>query len=175
MLYPYAMTKNFKQKLQNVNTFIFDIDGVLTNGSLIVMPQELHRIMNIRDGYALREAVLQGYHVAVISGGKSESVRWRLQNLGITEIHLGIEDKKEKLEELMYTYDLNHESILYMGDDIPDYEVMKKCGVPCAPADAAPEIKAISIYISTLKGGEGCVRDVIEQTLRLHNKWFQSE
>lgn len=165
------MNSNFKQSLNKVRCFIFDVDGVLTNGSLIVMPGELHRVMNIRDGYALKEAVDKGYVVAIISGGKSESVRTRLSNLGINEIYLGAENKSEKMDELILQYDLKEEEILYMGDDLPDYEVMKRVGVPCCPADAAPEIKELSVYLSPLKGGEGCVRDVVEQVMRLHRKW----
>lgn len=165
------MDTNFKHLLKSVRCFIFDIDGVLTNGSLIVMPGELYRVMNIRDGFALKEAVDKGYIVAVISGGKSESVRVRLANLGIQEIFLGVEYKSEVMDELMARHKLKKEEILYMGDDLPDYEVMKKAGVPCCPADAAPEIAQLSVYTSPQKGGEGCVRDVIEQVMRLHGKW----
>ncbi|HNQ61510.1 MAG TPA: HAD hydrolase family protein [Bacteroidia bacterium] len=165
------MSDNFKQKLQNVNTFIFDVDGVLTNGTLLVLPGELHRTMNIRDGYALKEAVTQGYNVFIISGGKSESVRKRLTDLGIKNIYLGIEDKKAKLKEITEEFNLNIEQVLYMGDDLPDYEVMQVCGIPCCPADATHEIKNISLYVSPQKGGDGCARDVIEQVLRLQNKW----
>lgn len=165
------MNDNFKQRLQKVRCFIFDIDGVLTNGSLIVMPDELIRVMNIKDGFAMKEAVNAGYIVAIISGGKSESVRTRLANLGIRDIYLGVENKSEKMEQIMLQYKLEKEEILYMGDDLPDYEVMMKSGVPCCPFDAATEIRNISVYFSPLKGGEGCVRDVIEQVLRLHGKW----
>jgi 3-deoxy-D-manno-octulosonate 8-phosphate phosphatase (KDO 8-P phosphatase) len=165
------MNENYKRRLKNVRCFMFDIDGVLTNGSLIVMPDELYRIMNIRDGFALKQAVDSGYTVAIISGGKSESVRTRLANLGIKDIFLGTDFKDEKFDEILQQYNLREEEILYMGDDLPDYEVMKRSGVPCCPADAAPEIKDISVYISTLKGGKGCVRDVIEQVMRLQGKW----
>ncbi len=165
------MPENFKQKLHTVTSFIFDVDGVLTNGSLLVMQGELHRIMNIKDGYALKEAVLAGFQVFIISGGKSESVRKRLSDLGLKNIYLGVENKKEKLEEIIDEFGLKPENILYMGDDLPDYEVMKICGVACCPSDAAPEIKLVSHYISTLKGGDGCAREVIEQVMRLQNKW----
>ncbi len=163
--------KNFKEALHPIRCFVFDVDGVLTNGSIVVMPGELYRIMNIRDGFALKEAVDQGYHVAIISGGKSESVRSRLANLGIKDIYLGVHDKTERLDEIKILYDLKDEEILYMGDDIPDYHVMKKVGVPTCPNDATHEIRSISMYISPFNGGEGCVRDVIEQTLKLHDKW----
>lgn len=169
------MNENFKQRLAGVKCFIFDVDGVLTNGSLFVMPGELIRVMNIRDGYALHEAVKAKYKVCIISGGKSESVRTRLNNLGVTNIHLGVTDKKEKLREILDEYDLNTEDILYMGDDLPDFEVMKLIGVPVCPNDAAHEIRELSLYISPFKGGDGCVRDVIEQVMRLHGRWpYQS-
>ncbi|MFN8145319.1 MAG: HAD hydrolase family protein [Bacteroidia bacterium] len=169
------MNENFKQLLAGVKCFIFDVDGVLTNGSLFVMPGELIRVMNIRDGYALHEAVKAKYKVCIISGGKSESVRTRLNNLGVTNIHLGVTDKKEKLREILDDYDLNTEDILYMGDDLPDFEVMKLIGVPVCPNDAAHEIRELSLYISPFKGGDGCVRDVIEQVMRLHGRWpYQS-
>ncbi|MBL0102741.1 MAG: HAD-IIIA family hydrolase [Bacteroidetes bacterium] len=163
--------KNFKERLKNVRCLIFDVDGVLTNGTLVVMPGELHRIMNIRDGFALKEAVTKGLHVAIISGGKSESVRTRLHNLGIKDIYLGIEDKTERYDELKIMYDLTDDEILYMGDDLPDYYVMKRAGVPCCPNDAVPEIRELSVYISPVKGGEGCVRDVVEQVLKIQGKW----
>ncbi len=169
------MPENFKQKLRNINTFIFDVDGVLTNGTLLVLQGELHRIMNIKDGYALKEAVNSGYNVIIISGGKSESVRKRLSDLGIKNIYLGVEDKRAKLAEIVEEFKINIEQTLYMGDDLPDYEVMQVCGVPCCPADAVSEIKNLSLYVSSQKGGEGCARDVIEQVLRLQNKWPYSE
>jgi 3-deoxy-D-manno-octulosonate 8-phosphate phosphatase (KDO 8-P phosphatase) len=165
------MLENYKQKLRNISCFIFDVDGVLTDGSLIVMPTELIRTMNIRDGYAMQAAVNTGYKVIIISGGKSESVKTRLNNLGVTDVYLGVIDKTEKLFDVMTMHDLSAEKILYMGDDIPDWDAMKKVGVPCCPADACVEIKEISIYVSHKKGGEGCVRDVIEQTMRLQGKW----
>ena len=163
--------KNFKESLASVRCFVFDIDGVLTNGTLLVLKDELHRTMNIRDGFAMKEAVEQGYQVAIISGGKSESVRTRLANLGIKDIYLGVQDKIEKLDEVKLAYDLKKEEILYMGDDIPDYYVMQQVGVPTCPNDATHEIRALSVYVSPFNGGEGCVRDVIEQTMKLHGKW----
>ncbi len=135
------------------------------------MPGELIRMMNVRDGYALKEAVNAGYHVVIISGGKSESVRTRLSNLGVKDIFLGAENKSEKMNEIIQKYKLSLDEILYMGDDLPDYEVMKVIGIPCCPADSVPEIKELSVYISPVKGGEGCVRDVIEQVMRLKGQW----
>ena len=165
------MNENFKLRLQKVRCFIFDVDGVLTNNSIIVMPGELYRIMNIRDGFGLKTAVEKGYHVIIISGGKSESVRTRLQNLGLKDVFLGIENKIIAYEEVKTKYNLENDEILYMGDDVPDYDVMKINGIPTCPFDAVADIRSLSVYISPLKGGEGCVRDVIEQTLRLQGNW----
>jgi 3-deoxy-D-manno-octulosonate 8-phosphate phosphatase (KDO 8-P phosphatase) len=166
------MELNFKQKLKTVSCFMFDVDGVLTDGSLVLFENgEQTRTMNIRDGYALQAAVKAGYKVAVISGGRSESVKTRLNGLGVTDVYLGADSKKEKFDEVVTMYNLKAENILYMGDDLPDFEVMKKSGVPTCPADAAHEIKDISIYVSDKKGGEGCVRDVIEQVMRVQDRW----
>lgn len=165
------MNPNFKQLLKNVRCFVFDVDGVLTDGSLIIMPGELYRIMNIRDGFALKEAVNAGFKVVIISGGNSDSVRSRLMNLGINDIYLGVQNKTDKLNEVIVQYELKKEEILYMGDDIPDLDVMKHVGIPCCPSDAAPEISEISIYTSPFNGGCGCVRDIIEQVMRLNGTW----
>ena len=165
------MDNNFKQRLSKVRCFVFDVDGVLTDGSLIVMPGELYRVMNIRDGFALKEAVIKGYKVVIISGGNSDSVQSRLANLGVTDIYIGVENKSDKLNEIILKYKLREDEILYMGDDIPDYNVMKRVGVPCCPNDAATEIRELSIYVSSINGGKGCVRDIIEQVLRLHGHW----
>lgn len=162
---------NFKQKLHKIRCFMFDVDGVLTNNSLIVMPNELYRIMNIRDGYALKAAVEAGYHVAIISGGKSESVRVRLENLGVSEVHLGVQNKMLIYQSLLSKFQLTDEEVMYMGDDLPDYHVMKQAGIPVCPNDAVSEIMEMCLYVSPKKGGEGCVRDVIEQTMKLHSKW----
>lgn len=167
------MEKNYKEYLNHVDTFIFDIDGVLTDGSIQVSTQgELLRTMNIKDGYALKTAQLAGYQVCVISGGTNEGVRLRLRALGITNIFLGVQDKVEKLEEFFDIYNINPENVLYMGDDIPDLYPMKLVGMPCCPQDAAAEIKEISRYVSHKKGGKGCVRDVIEQVMKVQGKWL---
>lgn len=161
-----------KQLLPKINTLIFDVDGVLTNGLVTIMPDgELVRNMNVKDGYALKTAVDKGYNICIISGGKNEGVRTRLANLGIKDIYLGVRDKIQQYTKLVEKYNLKPENVLYMGDDIPDYPVMKLVGMPCCPNDAAPEIQGVSKYISNKKGGEGCVRDVIEQILRVQGKW----
>lgn len=170
------MTTNFKQLLGNINTFIFDMDGVLTDGSVTLMPDgDQIRTMNIKDGYALQLAVKKGYKVVIISGGNSESAKKRLQNLGITDIYMGVHTKTDAFEEVLTMYDIQASNVLYMGDDIPDYEVMRKCGVATCPNDAVSEIKGISIYISDKMGGKGCVRDVIEQVLRLKGTWMDMD
>jgi 3-deoxy-D-manno-octulosonate 8-phosphate phosphatase (KDO 8-P phosphatase) len=160
---------NFKERLQKVKCFVFDIDGVLTDGQLhILQDGTMLRIMNIKDGYALRQAFLKNYPIFVISGSNAEGVKQRLKNLGIDEVYLNCKDKLDQLSLLLVKHHLTYEDVLYMGDDIPDLEVMKKCGVATCPNDAVHQIKNISIYISDYCGGKGAVRDVIEQTLRLH-------
>ncbi len=167
---------NLKAKLKPIAAFILDVDGVLTDGKVITMPDgDQLRSMNIKDGYALQHAVKKGYHISIISGGTSESVRLRLNGLGIEEVNLGCKNKIAVFEELKNRFNLKKEQILYMGDDIPDYKVMQEVGFAACPKDAAEEIKMISDYISPKKGGEGCVRDLIEQVLRLHNKWFDED
>ncbi len=163
---------NQLEKFRDINTFIFDVDGVLTNNQVLVMEGgELLRKMSMRDGYAIKRAVEEEYRVCVITGGKSEGVKKRLQGLGVTDIYLGAQDKYEIYEEFKYLYDLDAGGILYMGDDWPDYPVMRKVGLPCCPKNAAPEIMDISVYVSPYVGGEGCARDVIEKVMRLHKKW----
>lgn len=166
------MEKNFKERLKTIKTFIFDVDGVLTNGMLLVMPDgEFLRSMNIKDGYAMQLAVKKGYRLAIISGGHSKGVPIRLQRLGIEDVHMGVTDKSAVFHELLQKRGIAAEDVLYMGDDLPDLPLLKLCGVPCCPADAVHEIKAHSIYVSSYQGGNGCVRDVIEQTMRLHGTW----
>jgi 3-deoxy-D-manno-octulosonate 8-phosphate phosphatase (KDO 8-P phosphatase) len=165
--------QNFKTKLTKVKAFIFDVDGVLTDGSVTLMPDgEQVRVMNIKDGYALQLAIKKGYKIAIISGGRSEMVRKRLNGLGISDVYLGIESKMDTYKEFTEIHELTADEILYMGDDIPDYEVMKRVGIPTCPNDSAQEIKDISIYISHQKGGKGAVRDVIEQVMKVQGKWM---
>ena len=165
--------KNFKKDLMKVKAFAFDVDGVFTDGSVFLFPEgEFLRAMNIKDGYAVQYAVKQGYPIAVITGGNSDIIKKRFTYLGVTDIYLKSSNKFNDYEDFRYSHHLEHENVLFMGDDLPDFEIMKKVGVPTCPADAVEEIKHISCYISDKKGGNGCVRDVIEQVLRLHNKWM---
>lgn len=169
------MAKSYKEIMNGITTFIFDVDGVLTDSSVHVTPTgEMLRIMNIRDGFALKAAVESGYHVCIISGGSNEGVRIRLRNLGITDIHLATPDKVETFKEYIDLYNINPEQVLYMGDDIPDYHVMQLVGLPTCPQDATPEIKGISKYISHKNGGRGAVRDAIEQVMKLQGKWMEN-
>ncbi|VAV84556.1 3-deoxy-D-manno-octulosonate 8-phosphate phosphatase [hydrothermal vent metagenome] len=166
------MEKSYKELMPQITTFIFDVDGVLTDGTVTVFSNgELVRKMNVKDGYALKTAVEMGYRVCIISGGTNPEVKSRLRGLGITDIYLGAHNKLEQLDEFLDIYDIKTENVLYMGDDIPDYPVMKIVGLPSCPKDAAPEIQHISKYISQKKGGNGCVRDVIEQVLKVQDKW----
>lgn len=167
------MEKNYKEYLNQITTFIFDVDGVLTDGSIQISTEgELLRTMNIKDGYALKTANRAGFTVCIISGGKNEGVKMRLRGLGLTDIYLGIEDKVEQMDEFFDIYAINPDEVLYMGDDIPDYYAMQKIGLPCCPQDAVAEIKNISKYVSHKKGGKGCVRDVIEQVMKVQGKWI---
>jgi len=164
---------NFKELLPSINTFIFDVDGVLTDGSVLLLSNgEQARIMNNKDGFALQHAVKKGYTICVISGGSSEAVRIKLNGLGITDVFLKAQDKVAIFNTYIAQKNIKKEQILYMGDDIPDYEVMKLCGVATCPKNAAIEIKEIAHYISDKNGGEGCVRDIVEQVLRCNGDWI---
>ncbi|MBD3581093.1 HAD-IIIA family hydrolase [Flavobacterium sp. D33] len=159
--------------MNGITTFIFDVDGVLTEGSVhITASGEMLRVMNIRDGYAMKAAIDSGYRVCVISRGTNEGVRMRLRDLGLTDIHLGAHDKVETFTDYIELYGILADEVLYMGDDIPDYYVMQRVGLPTCPVDAAPEIKSISKYVSHRNGGRGAVRDVIEQVMRVQGKWM---
>jgi 3-deoxy-D-manno-octulosonate 8-phosphate phosphatase (KDO 8-P phosphatase) len=166
------MAKSYKEIMNDITTFVFDVDGVLTDSSVFVTNEgEILRTMNIRDGYAMKAAAESGYHICIISGGSNEGIRVRLRNLGITDIHLGSSNKVETFKEYIELYHIKPEQVLYMGDDIPDYHVMQLVGLPTCPQDASPEIKSISTYISHINGGKGAARDVIEQVMRVQGKW----
>jgi 3-deoxy-D-manno-octulosonate 8-phosphate phosphatase (KDO 8-P phosphatase) len=163
---------NVLELFKAIDTFVFDVDGVLTDGSLLIDPGNQYiRKMNIKDGYAMQYAVKRGYRIAVITGSHSEPVAERLAHLGITAFYQRESDKKSRLLSYMQDHQLKPEQVLYMGDDIPDYSVMQMVGLPCCPSDAASDIRGISRYISPFKGGEGCARDVIEKVLRLQGQW----
>ena len=165
--------KNYKELLKEITTFILDVDGVLTNGKILVTSKgKMLREMNTKDGFIIKYALGKGFKIFIISGGTNKGVKERLKDLGIEEIFLGEHTKKDTYDKLIKKYNLKKNEIVYMGDDIPDIPVMKKIGVPCCPNDAVPDVKQISIYISKKNGGQGCVRDIIEQTLRVQNKWL---
>lgn len=166
---------SYKERLNPITTFIFDVDGVLTDGQVLLYNNEFVRSMNSKDAYALQNAVKHGYKIFVITGGNSEEVKNRLLDLGVTEVHLKSANKLTVYSAIKAAHNLNDEEILYMGDDIPDYPVLEKVGMACCPQDAAVEIKQIAHYQSPFFGGKGCVRDVIEQTMRLHGQWFTTE
>lgn len=167
---------NFKENLAKVKAFAFDVDGVFSNGSVYLHPDgDMVRSMNIKDGYAVQFAVKLNYPIAIITGATSATVEKRFAGLGVKDIYLGSRNKINDFNDFKNKYSLADEEILYMGDDIPDYEVMKLVGFPTCPADAAEEIKQLSLYISDKNGGEGCVRDVLEQVLKVHSHWMGSK
>jgi 3-deoxy-D-manno-octulosonate 8-phosphate phosphatase (KDO 8-P phosphatase) len=166
---------NFKEKLTHIKAFIFDVDGVFSGNLYLSSSGDQLRSMNIKDGYAVQLAIKKNYPMAIITGGVCQGIRIRFEGLGVKDIYLGSNNKMEAFNEFIRKYDINPENIMYMGDDLPDYEVMKHVGIPVCPADAAVEIKEISDYVSMIKGGDGCVRDVIEQTLRAQEKWFNPD
>lgn len=167
---------NFKQLLPKVKAMVFDVDGVLSTATITLHPNgEPMRTINTKDGYALHYAALKGIPLAIITGGKTEAVRIRFEALGIKDVHIKVDMKIDIFHEFLNKYQLKPEEVLYMGDDIPDYEIMKLVGIPVCPADAVQEIKAISLYISDKNGGDGCVRDVVEQVLKSQGKWMDSK
>lgn len=167
---------NFKEDLVRVKAFIFDIDGVLSMQTISLNSFGVpNRTVNLRDGYAMQLAVRKGYYIGVISGSSSKEYQKRLKLLGVTDIYLNSRAKLDHFNIFLKKYNINKSDVLFMGDDIPDFEVMKEAGVAACPSDADSEIKQVAAYISDKKGGEGCVRDVIEQVLRLHNNWMDSD
>jgi 3-deoxy-D-manno-octulosonate 8-phosphate phosphatase (KDO 8-P phosphatase) len=167
------MEKNYKAKLKDINTFIFDVDGVFTNNVIYLSADgEPLRTANVRDGYTVQLAVKMGVRIVILSGGKGEATRKRFEGLGVKDIYLGAGTKIDVFNKFIADNNIAPEDICYMGDDIPDFTVMQKVGLAACPADAAPEIKSIAHYISPFKGGEGCVRDVIEQALKMKGMWM---
>jgi 3-deoxy-D-manno-octulosonate 8-phosphate phosphatase (KDO 8-P phosphatase) len=163
---------NLLQSFAAISTLVFDVDGVLTDGTLWVLHDGLMaRRMNIKDGYALQLAVKKGYRVVIISGGNSPEVKERLHKLGVQDVFMQVTDKTTVLQQYMQQHDLTREEVLYMGDDIPDVLVMQQAGLPCCPYDAVTEIKEVALYVSSKKGGEGCAREVIEKVMKLRGHW----
>lgn len=167
---------NYKDKLHKITTFILDYDGVITDGTIFPTADgDMMRTANVKDGYALQLARKKGYRVAIISGGQSESMRHRMNALKVEDVFLGVSNKKEVFEQYVADHHLKTEEILYMGDDIPDYELLQLVGVSSCPSDAAEEILEIVDYVSHKAGGKGAVRDVLRQVMKLHGKWFDKE
>jgi 3-deoxy-D-manno-octulosonate 8-phosphate phosphatase (KDO 8-P phosphatase) len=164
--------KNYKNFLPHIKTFIFDVDGVLTDGKILITNEgELLRSFDTKDGYAMKCALVQGYKIVIITGGRNQGVEDRFKELGVFDIYMGAHHKIDAYQDLMDNYDLDPETILYVGDDIPDIPVMEKVGLSCCPSDAVSDVKAMANYVSHKKGGEGCVREIIEQVLRVQGKW----
>ena len=167
------MEKNYKEILSDITTFVFDVDGVFTDGSVLVTTKgELLRKMSVKDGFALKYAIRKGYKVCIITGGSNQGVRERLKGLGVTDIYMGAHFKNEPLGEYLDLYNIALEHVLYMGDDLPDIPPMQQVALPTCPQNAAPEVKAVAKYVSHKNGGEGCVRDVIEQVLKVKGQWY---
>ncbi|MDR1225407.1 MAG: HAD hydrolase family protein [Prevotellaceae bacterium] len=163
---------NYKTKLHQIKAFVFDVDGVFTNSMVLPIPGgEFLRQHNAKDGFAVRYASENGYPVGIITGGASGTIRERFNMLSITDVYLSSRDKINDFTDFCHKHHLQPNEVLFMGDDIPDMEIMQKCGMSCCPADAVQEVKDVVDYISNKKGGDGCVRDVVEQTLKLHDKW----
>ena len=163
---------NVLAEFKKVTAFIFDIDGVLTDGTILVLRDGLQaRQMHVKDGFGLQMAMKHGYHVFIISGGISEESKKRLEYLGIKDIHIGISDKTKFVADMLKSKQIKWEEVLYMGDDLPDMPLMNKVGLSCCPADAVNEVKSIVKYISPINGGWGCVRDVIEKVLKVNGHW----
>ncbi|MBP7496255.1 MAG: HAD hydrolase family protein [Bacteroidales bacterium] len=167
------MIQNYKQLLKDIDTFIFDYDGVFTDGNVILKEDdEPFRTINVKDAYALQLAARHNYNIAIITGGKSAAIEKLFNRLGLEDLFFRSANKKEVLEAYLKSKNISSNSVVYMGDDIPDYKAMQLIALPCCPADAAQEVKEISLYISEFKGGEGCVRDIIQQVLKIQNNWF---
>ena len=167
---------NTSELFKKIKTFIFDIDGVLTDGTILVLENGLQaRRMNIKDGFSLQMAIKKGYRVMIVSGGNSPQVANRLENLGVHDVNMSVLDKKSFVADYMAKNNLVKEQVLFMGDDLPDLVVMSIVGLPCCPADAVNEVKEAVLYISPVKGGDACVRDVIEKVLKLNGHWNYQE
>ncbi len=163
----------FLEALKNITTFVFDVDGVLTDGTVIASTTgELLRSFNIKDGYALQLAKKKGYHICIISGSSGQATQKRFENLGLYNVYLAVKDKVEVFNQFLIENQISADQVLYMGDDMPDYYVMQLVGIATCPIDAIDEIKQICHYISPRKGGDSAVRDVIEKVLKVQQNWF---
>ena len=172
----YPMDIKLKAKLSKITTFVFDVDGVFTDATLLVGEDDTQRVFNVRDGYAVQMAAKSGYRLVVISGGKQKSIGTRLSGIGVTDIFLsvGTDQKLPVFQKYILETNINEDEILFIGDDIPDYLLMKATNVlSCCPADATEEVKAVCDYISPINGGKGAVRDVIELVMKAQGKWMK--
>ena len=166
---------NFKEDIARVEAFVFDVDGVMTDGGIIPTPDgDFIRRYYAKDGYAMACAIREGYKVCIISGGRGAMLENRLKMLGVTRMYLDCMDKVAAIEEFLADYNLDRENVIYMGDDIPDLECMRVVGIPVCPADAAMEVVEASRYVSEYDGGRGAVRDIVEQVLRVQGKWAKN-
>jgi len=167
---------NYKILLNQIKAFVFDVDGVLTDGKILITSEgEMLRQMDTKDGYALKYALNKGFRVGIITGGINQGVKERLELLGVDKVYLGMHEKEQAFEDFIKNYDLKADEVLYMGDDIPDIAVMQKVGVAACPQDAVTDVKKIVHYVSHKKGGDGCVREILEQVLRVQGKWMTPE
>lgn len=167
---------SYKANLHKIKAFVFDIDGVFTDGSIVLMPDgSMSRIMNVLDGYAVTKALKNGYIIGCITGGNDPMVKNRLNYLGITDYYPKSHYKLQNFEDFKAKYSLKNEEILTMGDDMPDYEMIRQSAIGACPINAVPEIKSIADYISPIHGGKGCVRDVIEQVMKAQGKWTEDD
>ena len=165
--------QHFLKKLKDITCFVFDVDGVFTNNQLIATENgDLQRSFNAKDGFALKTAIEKDYHVCIITGGNSAAVHRRFELLGVKHNYYKVSDKLKVLKEFLNQENILAENVLYIGDDIPDHEAMSICGLKCCPNDATPEIQQLADYICTQKGGDACVREVIEMVLKVQGKWF---
>ena len=163
---------NYRQRLKSIRAFAFDVDGVFSKEFVVMDNGKLHRVMNAKDGLAIKLATDSKYPVAIITGGRDNSVKERFEIIGVQDVYMGVmHDKAEALEDFAAKYNLSTDEILYMGDDLPDYFIMQKAGFSACPADAVPEIKSVADYIAEKKGGEGCVREIIEQVMKVQGTW----
>lgn len=166
--------KEFERVLDNIKAFAFDVDGVLTNGGILAnLEGELFRTFDSKDGFGLRMASMKGYHLGIITGGRSESIRQRFLTCGVLseDVYLGSRDKVEDFDDFCQRHSLAPEEVMYFGDDVPDAAVMIKCGIGVAPSDAVEEVKAIADFVSEFPGGGGCVRNTVEMVIRHQGKW----